>query len=193
MIAAAVAPTISVRTIIDACNSLRATLMNTLPLERLADAEMNAPMALFRSAVDDQPRDRIELVAEVESHGTDRRLVAEPGARRIVQIVQSHAPVFCPHVAAVHEHDPPEAAVQGTAQLGTEREHRVAADRQPRAAERAHFVAAPPADAGGTAEEKFLGKRHLRGVAARRVDVAELQTIRQHDPLADRQVMPAVG
>src|SRR3954447_10090542 len=87
MIAAAVAPTISVRTIIDACNSLRATLMNTLPLDRLADAEMNAPMAWFRRAVDDQPRARIELVAEVESHRAHRRLVAEPGAGRLVQIV----------------------------------------------------------------------------------------------------------
>src|SRR3954462_9113642 len=111
MIAAGVEPTISVRTIIDACNSLRATLMNTLPLERLADAEMNAPMALFRGAVDDQPRDRIELVTEVESHRADRRLVAEPGAGRIVQIVQSDAPVLCPHVAAIHEDDATEAAV----------------------------------------------------------------------------------
>src|SRR3954468_13015377 len=105
MIAAAVAPTISVRTIIDACNSLRATLMNTLPLERLADAEMNAPMTLFRGAVDDQPRDRIELVPEIESHRSDRCLVAQPGANRVVQIVESNAPAICPHVAAVHEHD----------------------------------------------------------------------------------------
>ena len=72
------------------------------------------------------------------------------------------------------------------------RQHRVAADRRAFAAERAHLVAAPAADARGAAEEKLLRERHVAGIVGLRVDVADLQAVGDHQAFAHRQEVPRI-
>src|SRR5438105_4178810 len=72
-------------------------------LKRLADAEMDAPAARLGRAVDEQPRDRIELVSNIESDRADRRLVPQARADRVPQIVEVHRPPARPYVARVEE------------------------------------------------------------------------------------------
>src|SRR5689334_509698 len=120
---------------------------------------MHPPPAGLRLAVDLQAGNRIQLIAEVEADRSDRRLVAEPGADRVAEIAQHEAHRLRPDVAAVEEQDAAEIAVQPRAQLLAEREHAVAADREPRFAQRAHLEASPSTDARGAAEEIALGEQ----------------------------------
>src|SRR5712692_1509745 len=124
--AAAVAPTISVRTMTSACSRRRARRMS----ERLSDSEMHAPAPGLWRAVDEQPGDRIELVAKVESNRTDRCLIPQSRTDGIAQIVQPDSPGASPHVPRIKEQDPAEIAVQRRAQLRAERQRAVAANRQ---------------------------------------------------------------
>ena len=50
---------------------------------------MNAPAAALRRCVDEQARDRIQLVADVHADGPDRRVVAQPRPDVVAKIVQS--------------------------------------------------------------------------------------------------------
>ena len=60
--------------------------------EGLPDAEVHAEAPLLRLAVDEQPLDRIQLIADVEARRTDRRLVAEPGPDGVSQIAEVDVP-----------------------------------------------------------------------------------------------------
>src|SRR2546426_11178517 len=131
------------------------------PLERLADAEMDAPAACLRRAVHEQTRKRIELVAEVEPERPDWRLVAEPGANRVAKLAELEAEGFGPHITGVEEQHAAPGAAQHRAELFADHEHAVAADRRSRSTERAHFVAPPPANAGRAAEKELPRERHV--------------------------------
>src|SRR6266850_4064740 len=88
--------------------------------KRLTDAEVNPPPARLRLAVHQQGGNRIELVAHVEAHGADRRLIAKPGTHRVAQVVQLEAQRVRPHVAAVEKQDASEVATNDRAHLFTE-------------------------------------------------------------------------
>jgi len=60
-------------------------------------------------------------------------------------------------------------------------------------AERTHFIAAPAANAGRAAEEVLLRERHLGLIVASRVDGADLDAVRDDEPLAHRKIVPAVS
>src|SRR5262245_38422606 len=158
MIAAAVAPTINVSTRTSTCVSrLTIRMMRSAshgrrqmadgkswmvvsachlpsgPLpwgcsECLPDAEMDAPAPFLRRAVDEEAVDPIELIAEVEADGADRRLVAESRADRVPQIAGPDVPRSRPDVAGVEEEHAAEVAGEHGAELLAEREHAVAAD-----------------------------------------------------------------
>src|SRR5256885_16326711 len=114
MIAAAAAPTTRVSTMTDAWTSRLKTLIGSLS-ERLPDRKMNAPAARLLLAVHDQPRDWVELIAEVEADRTDRRLVAKAGADRVTEIAQIEAERIGPDVAGVEEQHAAEVAAQDRA------------------------------------------------------------------------------
>ena len=60
--------------------------------ERLTDAEMKAPASLLELAIDQQVRNRIELISDVYSNRSDRRSVPQPRPDGVPQIAQVHAP-----------------------------------------------------------------------------------------------------
>src|SRR5262245_48657659 len=122
------------------------------PLERLSDREMNAPPPRVGVAVDDEPRNRVELIAEVEANRTDRRLVAQPRADGVAEIGEVEAPGIRPDVADVEEQHAAQLAAQRRAHFLAPRQHAVAAEREA-VGERADLVASPAADAGRAAEK----------------------------------------
>src|SRR5262245_10919975 len=153
---------------------------------------MNSPVTIRWLTVHQQPRNRIELIAVVESEGPDRSLIAQADADRVAEVAEIERERLVPDVAAVEENHAAEIAVNRRAQFFGEREHAVAADRQS-FDERADLVAAPAADAGGAAQEVLLGERHVHLIDADRIDVAELETARDHESIADREIVAAIG
>src|SRR4029079_1240870 len=75
--AMAVTPTINVQMNATTCRNLRPTVMTSPPLERLTDAEVNAPVARFGFAVDSQVIDPIQLISEIDPRRTDRGEVSQ--------------------------------------------------------------------------------------------------------------------
>ena len=124
--------------------------------------------------------------------GPDRRLIAQSGTDRIVQIVEADAPRTGLDGAAVEKQDAAEVADEGRAKLGREAEHAVAANGQAGIAERGNLITSPAANRGRAAQEVFLGKRHECLIAVRRADVSRLRAIRPDQARADRQIVPAV-
>src|SRR4030095_16302257 len=115
--------------------------------------------------VDEQTRNWIQLIAEVEANRADRGQIPEPWTDVVPQIAQIDPERLGPHVAGIQEQHDAEVAADGRAQLLAALEHAVPADRKPRS-ERADLESAPAAEARRTAEEKLLCKRHVRRVAA---------------------------
>src|SRR5207247_2204352 len=101
-------------------------------LARLSDAEVKADAACLRVSVHEQAGNRIELIAHVDAHGANRRLIPESGTDRVPQLAQLEGPRIGPHVAGVDEQHAAEVATQHRAQLRAERQHAVAADREAR-------------------------------------------------------------
>src|SRR5204862_506028 len=122
---------------------------------------MHAPAARLLVAVHQQARNRIELPADVEANRTDRRRVSQARTDGVPQIPELNRAGLRPHVAGVEEKHRAEAAAQRRADLLAQPDHAVAADRQTRAAERAHLIPSPAADARRAAEEVLLGERHV--------------------------------
>src|SRR5262249_43556187 len=112
---------------------------------------MQAPAARLRAAVDDQPRNRIQLVSQVEPERSDRRLVRQTRTNRIAQIVQIDVPRAGPHIADVEKEHASKAPAQWRAELLADGEHAVAAERDARFGQRADLVAAPSSNARGAA------------------------------------------
>src|SRR5271169_3955732 len=113
---------------------------------RLADAELNAPPVRLGLTVHQQARNRVELVAEVETHRTDGRLIPEPRPHRVAEIVQPDVPAVRPDVSAVEEQHRAEVASNNRAGFRTECEQAVASNGQS-PEQRTYLVGAPPADA----------------------------------------------
>src|ERR1041384_3230520 len=109
----------------------------------------------FGLAVHAQVGNAIELIAEVDARGADRREVAGSRSRRIDQLGRNAQRVVR-HLTEVEESDSTDLAEQRLANLRRTFEHRQTADRQTKPAQRAHLVAAPPADARRAAEEIAL-------------------------------------
>ena len=80
--------------------------------EGLADAEMNAPPATLRLAVDQKSRDRIELIAQVEADWTDRCPIPKPGPCGVAQVAEIGVGDVLPDVAAVKKEDSADAAAE---------------------------------------------------------------------------------
>src|SRR5438477_3489387 len=161
--------------------------------KRLPDTEMDAPAPLLRLAVDAELGDGSELVADVEAYRADRGLIPRTEAHRVAPIAEGHARRGERHAAAVEKEHGAQLAAQPGAQLLAERHQAVAADRQPRPAERAHFVPPPTAKARRTAEKVFFGKGDVRLIAADGPDSAELQPAREHHLVANRKVLAPVN
>ena len=85
------------------------------------------PLLLF--AVHEQARNRVELPADVEANGTDRRVVAQTRPHVVAQVVQVEVPRVGPDVAAVEEQHGGEVADEREPDLGREVHEAVAADR----------------------------------------------------------------
>src|SRR4030095_4859869 len=119
----------------------------------------------LRLSVDEQTRNCIHLISEVEANRADRGQIPEPWTDVVPQIAQIDPERLGPHVAGIQEQHDAEVAADGRPPLPAELEHAVAADRKPRS-ERADLESAPAAEARRTAEEKLLCKRHVRRVAA---------------------------
>src|SRR5262245_8146473 len=176
MTAIAVTPTINVQMKATTCRNLRATVMTQPSLERLTDAEVNAPWPRFRLAVDLQVRNAIQLIPEVDACGPDRGEVSQSGthgvheSRRYVE-----RPVR--HVAEIEEGDASDLAKQRFADFGRSLQHRQSPDRKAGRAERADFEATPPADARCATEEVTLEEWHA-GLASKRVNRARMNAVR---------------
>src|SRR5262245_37308935 len=134
--------------------------MRRAPLERLTNTEVHPPPARLRLAVHQQVVDGVQLIADIETKRTDRRLIPEPDADRVTQIVEPNAAGFGPHVAAVVEEHRAVLPGQRGADFFGDGEHAVAANRHA-GAERAHLVTPPAADARGAAEKVLLRERDI--------------------------------
>src|SRR5215208_1852315 len=113
-------PTISVQMNATTCRNLRATVMAIL--KRLADAEVNAPVARFRVAVYPQVGKAIQLVAEVDARRTNRCQVPEPRSCGVHQC-RRHPEGLVRHVAEVEERHSSELAKQRLADFGRSFQH----------------------------------------------------------------------
>src|SRR6185295_16988456 len=201
MIAAAVAPTTSVMTRMSTCvirltfrmppNPVLFTLC-MVALKGLPDAEMKADAARLGCAVHEEAGNRIELVADIKTNRTDRRLIAQSRSDRVAQIAQVESERVRPHVAGVEEQHPAQIAAQHRAQLFADRQQAVAADRQA-VDERADLESPPPANARRAAEKIPLPERHVLGVVADRPQACYLHAAGEHELVADRKVMAAVS
>src|SRR5262245_53345554 len=117
--------------------------------ERLSNAEVHAPAARLRLAVDDQSLDGVELVPQVHANRTDGRAIAEPRPRRHAEVAELELPGTLPHVSCVEECDDAQFARRVRPQFGAPLQHAESAERLSRIAERAHLEAAPAAQARG--------------------------------------------
>src|SRR5260370_40481961 len=98
--ASAMMPTLIVPTSATTCRAFRmyflvgdTRLCSILsPLKGLSNREVEAEASSLRLAVHQQPGQRIELVAEVHADRTDRRQVAQAGARAVAQVVEGQVP-----------------------------------------------------------------------------------------------------
>src|SRR5439155_22898923 len=168
-------------------------MLITQESKRLADAEMEAPPSCLWRGADQQTRNGIELVADVESKRTDRRLITESRADRITEIAELECERIGPDVAGIEKHDGAPIAAQRAAKLFAHQEHAVAAQRQSRSAERTHLVPSPSANRRRAAEEVPLRKRRVARNQTRRPKIDEHQAAGQDDLLADWQVLPAIN
>src|SRR5258705_13288046 len=140
MSAAAVAPTTSVRTRMSTCVSRLTMRMPPNPvlfalcmvavLKRLADAEMKTEAARLGCAVHEKAGNGIELVADIKTNRTDRRLIAKAWSDGEARIAEVESERIRPHIAGVEEQHPAQIAAQRRAQLFAERQQAVAADRE---------------------------------------------------------------
>ena len=159
-------------------------------IERLADAEVDAPVPLLGSPLTRRFVDRIQLVAEVDARRADRRQVAEARARRRSAGRRDRSPTARDQTLPKSTNaTAPNLPAQRQAHFGRPFEHRVAADRQAESAERADLEAPPAADARRAAEEEALVERHVALEVAERIDGADAQAVRDDHASAERQVV----
>src|SRR5258706_7133515 len=111
-------------------------MLSEAALEGLSDAEVDTPMTRFGLAVDQQIRNPIQLVAEVDAGGADRGQVPQPWTGRKAEIAASECQRVRPDVAVVEERHAPEVSAEGHADFGRSFEHREATDRQAEATQR---------------------------------------------------------
>src|SRR5215831_14295693 len=104
---------------------------------------MDPPTSGLGTAIHDQARNRVELVAEVEANRPDGRLVAKPGTDGVPQIVQMELGAAGPHVSRVEKDHAAKLAPDDGSRLLRESKQAVAADGQSRAAQRADLIASP--------------------------------------------------
>src|SRR5205823_3554352 len=95
--------------------------------EGLPDAEMNPPPPRLRRAVDEQAGNRIELIADIEAHRTNRRLIPEAGTDCVAQIAERYVSWSGPDVAGVDKDDAAPVAAEHGAQFRARRQRAVAA------------------------------------------------------------------
>src|SRR5688572_11127959 len=130
--------------------------------KRLTDTEVKAKRPRLLRAVDEQPWNRIQLKADVESRRADRRHVADTWSHRVAEIPEVQIPRLRPDVAVIEEGHHPELAGERDADLRRPLEHRQAADRKAESAQGTHFVPPPAADARRAAEEVALVERNVQ-------------------------------
>src|SRR5665213_3771634 len=104
---------------------------------------MDAPVARLGLAVHEQAGDVVELVAEVESNRANGRLIPKAGADVIPQIAEVHRRAVGPYISGVGEDHTAEISADHGAHFLAHGDQTVAAERNPRVADRAHLVASP--------------------------------------------------
>src|SRR5687768_15250754 len=124
-----------------------------VPLKRLSDAEMESEPPRLLPAVHHQARNSIDLVPEIGANRADWRLVAQPGADVVAQIVEGEIPWVGPDIAGVEEQHHAETAPHVRAHFCRHVQEGVAADRQAVAAQGRHLVPSPTAEVRRAAEE----------------------------------------
>src|SRR5688500_14865384 len=93
MTAIEVTPTISVQMNARTWRDRRATENAGVTVSKsLTDAEVNAPAAGLRLAVHAQVLNRVQLVAEIHTDGTDGREITQTRADRVPEITQVEIP-----------------------------------------------------------------------------------------------------
>src|SRR5262249_28571401 len=102
-----------------------------VPSEGLTDAEVNAEVTGLRFTVHDEPGNLIQLEPDVETHRSDRRVVAEAGPDVVLKVVEIEVPRVRPDVAAVEEDDARQVPPDRRTELGRKEQHRLPADRIP--------------------------------------------------------------
>src|SRR5262245_39058886 len=121
--------------------------------ERVADAEMDAPVPLLGHAVHEQTGNRRELKSEIRAHDADGSGPAKPGAGVGAQRTEGEMQIRGPDVAGVDEEDAPELAANRKPDFAGRLHHRLTADGKTGRRQRRHFVAAPAAQTRGAAEK----------------------------------------
>ena len=147
----------------------------------------------FRLAVHQQVRNRVELIAEVEAHRPDRRVVAQARPDVDAQAVALEPPGPPPTLPA--STNPTRLSLLP---IGTRTSLEASSSVRPPIGwpvlgERAHLVAPPAAQAGRAAEEVALEERHRRIGRRRRVDGRGANALREDDARGASRRVPADG
>src|SRR5262245_44763135 len=157
------------------------------PLERLTNAEVNAPRARLRLAVHLQVRNAIQLIPEVDTRWTDRREISQTWSHGVQETRRDvDGPVR--HVPEIEERDASELAEERFADFGRSLHHRQPADRKAETAQRADFEATPPTDARCPTEEITLEEGHT-GLATKCVYSARVNAVRPDEGPTDAHVL----
>ena len=86
-------------------------------LERLANAEMDAPPPPLRLAVDEKPGNRIQLIAEVKADRPDWCLIPQPETGRVAQVAQVSVGKLRPDIPSVKKDDASDISGEPDARL----------------------------------------------------------------------------
>ena len=119
-------------------------------------------------------------------HRADWRVVADTWTDGPAQLTEPRLKRAFPRVAAVHEQDSAQLAVNAEPRLGGDLQHRAPADGLPCGRQRAHLVASPSADAAGTADKIAFVERNRR--RARSCQCCRAQPIRPDEARSNRHV-----
>src|SRR3954467_13029603 len=154
--------------------------------ERLADADVGAPVSSLGLALHEEPGDGVQLVADVEPHRADGGVVAKTWAHGEAEAARIQVPGVAADAARVDEGDGAQLGAERHAHLARRLDDAEAADRLARVGQGAQLVAAPAANAGRAAEEVALEERHRDVDGLGRVDGRAAQAAGEDDAAAAR-------
>src|SRR5258706_2682498 len=136
-------------------------------LEGLADAEVHAPLALLRVAVDHEAGNGVELLPEVDADRTNARVVAEARAGGPAQAARSRFQRLGPRISTVDKHNATQPSSHKESAFAGHLHHGSSANGLTVRTQWADLIPAPAPNTRRPADEIPLEEPDPRSVARR--------------------------